>query len=54
MYFSCKDHQWETVIIQEEDVNVYSLEGIWTQKWDLLLYSNLDFQSNFKLIQVLT
>lgn len=44
MYFSCKDHQWETVIIPEEEVDLYSLEGTGTQKCDLLLHSSLDFQ----------
>lgn len=44
MYFSYKDHQWETVIIPEEEVEQYSLEGTGTQNRDFLLHTTLDFQ----------
>lgn len=43
--FLCKDHQWETVIIPEEEVVLYNLEGI-GHECDLLLYTNLDFQTD--------
>lgn len=44
MCFLYKEHQWETVIIPEEEVDLYTLEGICTQKCNLLVHTNLEFQ----------
>jgi len=44
--FSPKDQQWETVIIPEEEVDLYNLEGIGSHESVVLLCPNGDFQTD--------
>lgn len=52
MYFSHEDQQWETVIIPEEEVDLYNLEGIGSNESDVLLCPSGDFQTDQSKVHI--